>query len=174
MHRLILGLGPGDPDVDHANHDKLDNRRRNLRLATKTQNQANTRKRHTGSSKYKGAHWDRGYQRWHSMVCIQGKRISLGYFASEIDAARAYDAAAAHFFSAFACPNFPDEIPAPYVPRPLPSSTSRGVRCYLAYRGSNKWRTQIRHGGELHFVGEFLTEREADAALQTYKREHNL
>ena len=38
MHRFILGLGPGDPEVDHIDLDGLNNRRTNLRLATHQDN----------------------------------------------------------------------------------------------------------------------------------------
>jgi hypothetical protein len=42
MHRLILGLQPGQrPHTDHANHDRLDNRRENLRAGTQTENNRN-------------------------------------------------------------------------------------------------------------------------------------
>jgi len=52
MHRLILGLVPGDPDVDHVNGDALDNRRANLRLATQSQNNGN-RRAQGGTSRFR-------------------------------------------------------------------------------------------------------------------------
>jgi hypothetical protein len=55
MHRLILGIP--NSEVDHVNGNPLDNRRVNLRLATRAQNSANTRSRKNTTSKYKGVYW---------------------------------------------------------------------------------------------------------------------
>lgn len=175
MHRLILGLGPGGPHVDHANQDRLDNRRFNIRRATVSQNRANAQKMGgDASSKYKGITWNRTNQRWQTSICVHRKVIWLGYFDAEIDAARAYDSAAAHFFGEFACSNFPNEIPAPYMPGLKPSSTCRGV-CYCPTSlGRKKWKVGIMRNDKRYWVGRFLTESRAIAALQAYKQEHGL
>lgn len=177
MHRLILGLGPGDLDVDHANHDGLDNRRPNLRVATDSQNRRNSRKqrRGTASSRYKGVSWKRANQRWCASIRVQGKGISLGYFDAETDAARTYDAAAAHFYGEFACLNFPDEIPAPYVFRERRhSSECRGVCYSRTSQYPSKWRARFERNGKRYHVGMFPTEQAAIAALQIYKQVHGL
>lgn len=175
IHRLILGLGPEDPDVDHVNHAKMDNRRCNLRLATASQNGGNARKtRRDTASHYKGVYWKRARQRWLAQISIRGKNISLRLFDAEAEAAHAYDSAAAHFFGEFACLNFPDSPPAPYMPRRSHSSTCRGV-CYRPTRTSrNKWCARIMCNGKRYCIGHFLTEQAAIAALQTYRRDHNL
>lgn len=101
MHRLILGLDTGDPEVDHKNWNGLDNRRANLRIATGHQNQGNTRKSKAGlTSQYKGVSWDRG--RWKAYIKMDGKHVHLGRFTSEIEAARAYNRAALEYFGEFA------------------------------------------------------------------------
>lgn len=54
MHRTILGLGAGDKrQVDHWDHDGLNNRRSNLRIASQRDNSRNVRKHH-GASRFKG------------------------------------------------------------------------------------------------------------------------
>jgi hypothetical protein len=103
MHRQILGC---DKDVDHINHQTLDNRRLNLRPATKSQNAANQAKR-KGSSKYKGVSWYKNYRKWVAQIGAQNQRIRLGYFVSEEDAGRAYDSAAIALHGKFAHLNFP-------------------------------------------------------------------
>ena len=116
MHRVILErmlgrrLNRGE-EVDHINQDGLDNRRSNLRLANRSGNTANCRKRLTykgklPSSQYKGVHWRADKDRWCSEITVNGKRLRLGYFNSEIGAARVYDRAARRCFGEFAKVNF--------------------------------------------------------------------
>jgi HNH endonuclease len=102
LHRLITGAEPGQ-QVDHINHDGLDNRRANLRVCTPHQNNANRRKFGGMSSRYKGVAWDKDYGCWRA----NGAGRYIGRFASEEDAARAYDAFAVHRWGDFALVNFP-------------------------------------------------------------------
>jgi hypothetical protein len=115
LHRVILSRVLGREldkidQVDHINHDGLDNRRENLRLATHTQNIYNRRKFKVSSSKYKGITLDKRNSKW--MAQIQKDRIchNLGYYDTEEDAARAYDVAAKLMFGSFCCINFPEEM----------------------------------------------------------------
>jgi hypothetical protein len=104
MHREILGLPPGRvPQVDHRNHDTLDNRRQNLRIVTNGQNQANRVKQvRLASSRYKGVSWSARLKKWKAEIKVDSKRIHLGYFTSERAAARAYNRAAIAAFGEFA------------------------------------------------------------------------
>jgi hypothetical protein len=109
MHRLIAGAGPRE-QVDHRNLNGLDNRRLNLRVATGTQNQANRgpqRMRHTRTSQFKGVFWDNTRKRWSAGIHVNGKTRSLGRYAGEEEAARAYDQAALDTWGKFARINFP-------------------------------------------------------------------
>lgn len=103
MHRLILGLQPGDKrQCDHIDGDGLNNQRSNLRICTATQNQQNTRKQKSGSSRYKGVSRYPGNRKWRSQIQVSGKTIHLGYFSSEKAAAIAYNQAALKHFGEFA------------------------------------------------------------------------
>ncbi len=102
MHRLILDAPPG-LDVDHANQDTLDNRRCNIRLATRSQNEQNRKKTH-GRSRYKGVWWHKG--KWVAGLRQAGRLTYLGRFIEEVDAALAYDLAALQRFGDFARCNF--------------------------------------------------------------------
>jgi hypothetical protein len=110
MHRLILRPARG-VIVDHANGNGLDNRRCNLRIANHSQNAANKRKPQVGraTSTYKGVHWESAgsrKRRWRAMIRVNGRRIHLGSFATEVEAAIAYDNAAKEHFGEYARPNF--------------------------------------------------------------------
>lgn len=109
MHRLIIGAGPRDY-VDHINGDGLDNRRINLRLATPSQNSANRAgdNRKAGvTSVYKGVSWNKTKNKWAAYIHVSGKTRSLGAYVDELDAARAYDKAAAETWGEFARLNLP-------------------------------------------------------------------
>ena len=106
MHREIMGA-PAGMLVDHRNRDTLDNRRENLRLATHSQNQFNKGKtsRKT-TSRFIGVFFEKYSGRWVARTTVEGKRIWLGRFDSEIEAARVYDEAAKKYHGEFAQLNF--------------------------------------------------------------------
>lgn len=112
MHRLILGAAPDD-QVDHWNGNGLDNQRHNLRIASYSQQRANQGKQRNrltnrpSTSQYKGVCWDKSRSKWIASLGVRTNRRQLGRFASEEDAARAYDAAAVEEWGQFARLNFP-------------------------------------------------------------------
>ena len=105
MHREILGVADPKVFVDHKNGNGLDNRKDNLRMATNSQNQANRQKLRGGTSRYKGVCWNAKLSRWQAGIKVNGKSFHLGLFASETDAANAYDKAARERFGEFAYTN---------------------------------------------------------------------
>ena len=115
MHRIILWrklggeVGP-DALTDHANGDGLDNRRSNIRPATRSQNGANRQARRKFASIYTGVvrRTDCRVSPWRAQITVNGTSIKLGCFADEADAARAYDRAAREYHGEYARLNFPD------------------------------------------------------------------
>jgi hypothetical protein len=106
MHREIMRPAD-DLFVDHINHDGLDNRKINLRIVTPAQNNYNCRKRKgEHSSKYKGVSLDKREKRWRADISYKCKRIHLGYFDNEEEAAKAYDEAAKELYGEYAVLNF--------------------------------------------------------------------
>lgn len=98
LHRIILGAQSWDGtnllpgiDVDHMDHNGLNNLRSNLRLATRSQNQANQRARGKGTSQYKGVNWDESRSKWLARAEINDTQRNLGRYDSEIAAAQAYN-----------------------------------------------------------------------------------
>ena len=115
MHRLVMGLLPGDPaEVDHRNNDGLDNREANLRTATRKQNLANTALRQDTTSGYKGVSFHAASHRWRSRTGRNGQ-VYLGLFVTRHEAALAYNLAAEALYGPFAHLN---DIPLDKLPTP--------------------------------------------------------
>lgn len=109
MHRLILELAGFDIKnklTDHKNGDGLDNRLKNLRVATRSQNRVNSNKNKNNSSGYKGVFWHKSENKWISNIRIKGKTIHIGYFNSKEEAARAFDKESIKYHGEFAKTNF--------------------------------------------------------------------
>ena len=105
MHRVIMGAAPGQ-QVDHWDGDGLHNWRKNLRYCTTAENQHNQRHKQAGStSHYKGVCWHKNAGKWAARIKVNYKRIWLGLYGLESDAARAYNAAAVKHFGEFASLN---------------------------------------------------------------------
>lgn len=104
LHAFLTGW----PLTDHINGDGLDNRRANLRPATKEQNGRNAALSRRNTSGFKGVTRSGTKGRWVALIGTgQGRQARLGTFDSAEEAARAYDAAALALWGEYARPNFP-------------------------------------------------------------------
>ena len=110
MHRVIMETS-NELEVDHIDHNGLNNQKSNLRNCTHSQNHMN--KVSKGKSRYLGVCFyiqkrklrgDRLLIR--ANIVINKKFISLGYFKTEKAAARAYDRCAKKYHGEYANLNF--------------------------------------------------------------------
>lgn len=84
LHRFLLNP-PSGTFIDHINRNGLDNRKCNLRLATQTQNNANTKLRIDNSSGTKGVYWDKSRNEWLVVIGFEGPKY-LGRYKKIEDA----------------------------------------------------------------------------------------
>ena len=98
MHNIIMN-GKG---IDHRDGNGLNNQKSNLRFCTQSENSMNQRKQENTSSVFKGVTFHKNIKKWMAQIQINGKRICLGYFDSEVEAAKAYNAKAVELFLEFA------------------------------------------------------------------------
>lgn len=126
MHQLILGSGAPGMEIDHKNCNGLDNRRENLRWATKAQQRANQPARRDSRTGLKGVNLFQG-RYWAAHIREGGKQRHLGYFPTAEAAARAYDNRARELFGEFAYLNFPDQHVSQPAHKRVPSDHLEGL-----------------------------------------------
>lgn len=102
MHRMVMNCTP-DEEVDHKNRNGLDNTRGNLRIATRSENMRNSRRRKDNKSGFKGVSFHRDRRKWTAHIMLNKKSMYLGLFTTPEEAHAAYCAAATSFHGEFAC-----------------------------------------------------------------------
>jgi hypothetical protein len=101
LHKEIMGVGKG-VHVDHINHDRLDNRKSNLRICTHAENQRNKNKRVDSQFKYKGVRRYGRSKRWHAFITVNRVSYRSELLATEEEAALAYNELAKKYHGEFA------------------------------------------------------------------------
>jgi hypothetical protein len=86
LHREVLNA-PSGTLVDHRNTNTLDNRRANLRVCSRSENQQNRAPCRRGSSRFRGVYWNKARQKWMAYARVNTRMKYLGVYACELDAA---------------------------------------------------------------------------------------
>lgn len=102
LHRLILDvLYDTDIIIDHANRNPLDNRKENLRICTKQENNTNKNLFNNNKSGFIGVSLQEQHQTWRARISVNNKDIHLGCFDNKEDAIKARLEAEAKYFGEF-------------------------------------------------------------------------
>jgi hypothetical protein len=104
MHRVITNC-PDNREVDHVNKNKLDNRKTNLRICNRSENNSNKLKYRNNKSGYKGVDFYAPLNKYRAQIKKDGKKIHIGYYDSPLEAASAYDKKSRELFGDFASTN---------------------------------------------------------------------
>lgn len=89
---------------DHKDRNPLNNQKENLRIANNSQNGFNRKTSFSlySTSKYKGVYWNKYHKKWEAQIVFNYKKIFLGYFTEEKEAAKAYNQKAIELAQEFA------------------------------------------------------------------------
>lgn len=100
IHQELIGSTSG-LDIDHINGNGLDNRRSNLRLATRSQNMMNRKKQANNTSGHRGVSWQKQKRKWRAIIWASGCKTYLGDFKDIEEAHAAYVSASLRLHGPF-------------------------------------------------------------------------
>ena len=159
LHRCVMErmlnrkLNTGE-EVDHKDNNGLNNTRSNLRLASRTENNRN--RKNYKQNRYKGTSFNKRINKWIASITINGKTKGLGYYNTEIEAAKAYDFYAIKYFKEFARTNDLD-ISNIIINKQKPNTGYVGVT-----KRKNKFEACFYFNKKYIYVGLF------DTAIEAY------
>ena len=107
MHRIIMELSDAIYDIDHKDGEssRNDNRKSNLRIATRSQNQMNKGKQKNNTSGVVGVGWHKATDKWAAYIAINNKQIHLGLFDKKEDAIKTRKEAEDKYFGEWSYDN---------------------------------------------------------------------
>jgi hypothetical protein len=106
LHRFIIGETKEGLQVDHINKNPLDNRRKNLRVVSSSQNMMNREKQINNKSGFKGVSWHKASNKWRATIIINKKQTTIKTCQNIIEAVYSYDVECEKLHGKYASPNF--------------------------------------------------------------------
>ena len=88
LHRLVMNLVNKNTEIDHINHNPMDNRKENLRKCSGSENCRNRMKATNNTSGVKGVSWHKVTNKWMAYIGVSHKLIYLGLFTNIEDAVK--------------------------------------------------------------------------------------
>lgn len=107
MHRQVLGLTDPKILVDHRDNNGLNNQKANIRACSPAENSRNRGLTKSNPRKLKGITFHKGANKFMAQIEFERKSIFIGYFNTDMEAAKAYDKKAIELHGDFARLNFP-------------------------------------------------------------------
>lgn len=164
MHQLVIGKKDG-LQIDHIDHNGLNNQRKNLRHCTQAENNRNVTSHKNRTSKYLGVSMsdskvkNRSYKYWKAQIKSNGKVMGLGSYLTEELAALAYDRAAEKYHGEFANLNFPDrkDIPPRIRKTNITNKSGHTGVCLHPCNKYKKWVAYKWINGRSKFLGSSTT-----------------
>lgn len=164
MHRLILKT-PKNFDTDHINNFKLDNQKKNLRIATRRQNlqnRFNSKRKNSNLPMGVGKHKDK----WRARITVNGKEIHLGTYDTSKEAGIVYNRANEKYFGKFANPNNILDWHEIYPIRrkryiDKGKKNSSGIVGVSFHKKNNKWEARITFNGKRIYLGLYANKLDA-------------
>lgn len=162
MHRIIMNA-PRDKQVDHVNHNGLDNRKENLRLSDQKQNSANMRLAKDSTTGFKGVTYQKKKKLYKVRLRVNYKLIYGGMHKNIYKAALMYNELAKKHFGEFAClnqlTNEQIEEAKKEMPMRILSSNKTGYRgvCIRENTSDNIYVATLRIDGKNKNLGYFST-----------------
>lgn len=166
LHRFIMNATINDPNIDHINGDRLDNRKINLRFVTKSFNAQNRKKKENTNSRYIGVNFNKKTNKWICELSFNYKKIQ-NCFEKEEHAAYWYNCLALKHYGPMAKIN-EIEKPDDFIEPIKKTASNNHIGIYENKNGS--YRVYISNGGR-KFIGNFDTEEKALNAYNKKKTE---
>lgn len=174
MHRFII-KPPDDKLVDHINHNRLDNRQENLRIACIYKNNANKGKAKNKSSQYKNVYLDKKKNKFRTQISVNHKTYHLGIYDNEIEAAEAVDMYIVHNKLDYIELNFPEKRDA-YLERDYvsPKTQKRSTQYEGVQKQGNKYITNFRVNGKNIYLGSSKNQIKCAKKYDAYIVQNNI
>lgn len=179
MHRILMGATK-DVQIDHINHNGLDNRLSNLRIATNSQQTANTRVQERSSTGFKGVSFRSKKNLYVCRIRVDNKLIGGGLFKNKYQAALKYNEMAIKYFGEYACINklTEDEIKLSnqYIPNRIYNTNKTGYMgvSISKQKLKKKYISTIRFNNKNVHLGMFEYPKDAAIAYNNFIIKNNM